>query len=87
MSIGLGNLSSIKKFLMLWFGLVGKIKTANQTIPCGWVKNRYEHIQSKCDFFRFQFGLVRFAVFLLYWVLNTPSFECIIGVCGAGVPN
>jgi len=35
MSIGLGNLSSIKKFLMLWFGLVGKIKTANQTIPCG----------------------------------------------------
>lgn len=87
MSIGLSNLSSIKKFLMLRFGLVGKIKTANQIIPCGWVKNQYEHIQIKCGFLRFQFGLVRFAFFSLDWVLNTRTFECIIGACGAGVLN
>jgi len=29
---------------MLWFGLVGKIKTANWTKLCSWVKKWFEYI-------------------------------------------
>jgi len=35
MSIGLSDIYLINVFPILWFGLVGKIKTANQTKPCG----------------------------------------------------
>jgi len=34
MSIDLGNIYLISVFLILWFGLVGKIKTANRTETC-----------------------------------------------------
>jgi len=34
MSIGLGEISITNIFLMLRFGLVGEMKTANQTNPC-----------------------------------------------------
>lgn len=54
MSIYLGDIDLISVYLMLQFGLfgsVGNIKTANQTKPYGWIKNWFEHIQTKCDFF------------------------------------
>jgi len=40
MSIGLGDIYLISVFLimqfgLIWFGSVGKIKTANETNPCG----------------------------------------------------
>jgi len=35
MSIGLDDIDLISIFPMLRFGLVGQIKTANQTKPCG----------------------------------------------------
>jgi len=38
MSIGLSDISSISVFLMLRFGSVDKMQTANQTKPCGCVK-------------------------------------------------
>jgi len=38
MSICLGHICLINIFLMLRFGSVGKMKTANQTKPCGWVR-------------------------------------------------
>jgi len=60
MSIGPSDIYLINVFLILRFGLVGKIKTANRTKPCGWVKNWSEYIRTKCDF-------LRFAVFLLDW--------------------
>jgi len=37
----------ISVFLILRFGLVDKIKTANWTKPCGWVKNWSEYIRTK----------------------------------------
>jgi len=62
MSISLGDIGLVSVFLMLQFGSVGKIKTANQTKPYDWVKKWSEYIQTKCNFLRFWFGLVRFAV-------------------------
>jgi len=58
--------SSINIFLMLRFGSVDKIKTANRTKPCSWVTKWSEYIQITifCSFGLSWFGL-RF--FLLDW--------------------
>jgi len=53
MSIGLGDIDLISILLccsLVWFDSVGKMKTANQTKPCGFVKKWSEYIQTKCGF-------------------------------------
>ena len=65
MSNRLSDKCLINVSLMFWFDSVGKIKSANQTKR--WVKKWSEYIQTKCDFLRFRFWLVRFAIFLLDW--------------------
>lgn len=50
---------------MIWFGLVGKIKIANQTKPCSWVKKWSKYIQTKCVFLKFR--LNQSTTFLLDW--------------------
>jgi len=58
MSIGLSDIGSISVFLILRFGSVDKIQTANQTKPCGCVKKWSEYIQTKCGFLQFRIGSV-----------------------------
>jgi len=62
---------------LVWFGSVGKMKTANQTKPCGWARKWSDYIRTKCSFLWFRFGLVRFAVFQLDWFgLEHPYNNC-----------
>ena len=70
-SIGLGEICLINIFLMLRFGAVDKMKTANQTKPFGWARKWSDYIRTKCDFC---------GLWFFYWigsVLNTPkSYSC-----------
>jgi len=54
MNIGLNDIYIKLVFLLycglVWFDSVGKIKTANQTKPCDWVKKWSEYIRTKCGF-------------------------------------
>jgi len=77
MSIGLGDIDIISILLccgLVWFASVGKMKTANQTKPYGFVK-KWSDI-SKLNAVFSGFGLGWFGLRFFYWigsVSNTPS--------------
>ena len=72
MSFGLGDTNLISFYVTVWFGLVGKIKTANRNKPCSCVKKWSIYIETKCIFFAvsiwvslvcdFSVKFVRFAI-------------------------